>query len=50
MLLDVADRIGSVERGKDADLLVLDGDPLASTTHIRYVVSGGSLVVTPEDR
>lgn len=47
--LDCADRLGSVERGKDADLLLLDGDPLLTSTHLRYVVSGGSVVVTPED-
>jgi imidazolonepropionase-like amidohydrolase len=46
---DVADRLGSVERGKDAELLVLDGDPLIGTTNVRYVVSGGRVVVTPED-
>jgi imidazolonepropionase-like amidohydrolase len=45
--LDVGDRIGSLERGKDADLLVLDGEPLSSTSRVLYVVSGGDLVVTP---
>lgn len=47
-LFDVDDRIGSVERGKDADLLLLDGDPLTSGGRVRYVVSAGRLVVTPE--
>jgi imidazolonepropionase-like amidohydrolase len=47
--LDVADRLGSVERGKDAELLVLDGEPLTGTTSVRYVISGGRVVVTPED-
>ncbi len=42
---DVGDRIGSVERGKDADLLVLDGDPLDTTARIRFVVSQGRVVV-----
>jgi imidazolonepropionase-like amidohydrolase len=46
---DVGDRLGSVERGKDAELLVLDGDPLVGTTNVRYVISGGRVVVTPED-
>ena len=48
-MLDVADRLGSVERGKDAELLVLDGEPLATPTSVRYVISGGRVVVTPED-
>lgn len=47
--LDVADRVGSVEVGKDADLLVLDGEPLSTTTRVLYVLSGGDVVVTPED-
>jgi imidazolonepropionase-like amidohydrolase len=43
--LDAGDRIGSLEQGKDADLLVLDGEPLATTTRVLYVISGGELVV-----
>jgi imidazolonepropionase-like amidohydrolase len=48
-LLDVADRLGSVERGKEADLLLLDGDPLDSGTHVQRVISAGRLVLNPED-
>jgi len=44
---DVADRMGSVQRGRRADLLVLDGEPLLSTTRVRYVLSGGRVVVSP---
>ncbi len=47
--LDVSDRLGSVERGKDAELLVLDGDPLVGSTNVRYVISSGRVVLTPED-
>ncbi|MEM7305144.1 MAG: amidohydrolase family protein [Planctomycetota bacterium] len=42
---DVDDRLGSVERGKDADLLVLSGDPLDSTARIQFVISQGRVVV-----
>ena len=43
--LDAGDRIGSLEQGKDADLLVLDGEPLATATRVQYVITGGELVV-----
>lgn len=46
---DINDRVGSVERGKDADLLLLDGEPLEATTRVMYVVTGGRVVITPED-
>jgi imidazolonepropionase-like amidohydrolase len=41
--LDVAGELGSVEPGKRAELLVLDGDPLRSTTRVQYVISGGKV-------
>jgi imidazolonepropionase-like amidohydrolase len=47
--LDVADRLGSIERGKDADLLLLDGDPLDADTHVQRVISAGHIVLNPED-
>jgi len=37
--------VGAVERGKDAELVVLDGDPLDSTTRVRYVISHGQVVI-----
>jgi imidazolonepropionase-like amidohydrolase len=45
---DASERLGSLERGKDAEILVLDGEPLSSTSTVRYVVSGGRLVVEPQ--
>ena len=40
-VFDLGDRIGSVEQGKEADLLVLDGDPLDSSTRVQVVISAG---------
>lgn len=42
--LDLADRIGSVESGKQADLLLLTGDPLSATTRVEHVLLAGEIV------
>ena len=33
-ILGVADRVGSLEPGKDATLIITDGDPLETTSHV----------------
>jgi len=33
-ILDLGDRVGSLEPGKDADLVILSGDPLSVYTHV----------------
>lgn len=40
-ILGVADRVGSLEVGKDADLALYDGDPFEYTTHCVGVVVNG---------
>jgi imidazolonepropionase-like amidohydrolase len=40
-MLGVADRVGSLQKGKDADFAVLTGDPLEATTRIERVVVSG---------
>jgi imidazolonepropionase-like amidohydrolase len=40
-IMDIADRLGSIEVGKIANLVVADGDPLEARTHIRYVFIDG---------
>jgi imidazolonepropionase-like amidohydrolase len=43
-LLGVADRVGSLEVGKDGDLALYDGDPFEYTTHCVRVVINGQVV------
>jgi imidazolonepropionase-like amidohydrolase len=43
-VLGVADRVGSLEVGKDADVLVLDGPPLSMKTWVERVYVNGELV------
>lgn len=45
-ILGVADRLGTIEPGKIANLIVTDGDPLEITTNIRHLIIGGADVPT----
>jgi imidazolonepropionase-like amidohydrolase len=40
-IMKVSDRIGSIEPGKIANLVVADGDPLEARTHVRHVFIDG---------
>ena len=40
-ILGVADRLGSIEPGKVADLFIADGDPLEIATHVEQVYIAG---------
>lgn len=42
--IGVADRVGSLEIGKDADIVIADGSPMVSTTKIRKVLIDGKIV------
>ena len=52
-MLELEDRIGSLERGKDADFVVLSGDPLSVYTKVLQTWVEGEMVFdhsTPQDR
>ena len=52
-MLDLQDRVGTLEPGKDADFLVLSGDPFSTYTHVEETWAGGERVFdrsNPEDR
>jgi imidazolonepropionase-like amidohydrolase len=42
--LGFADRLGSIEPGKDADLAIFDGDPLLPTSRVTHTIIGGQVV------
>lgn len=49
-ILGVEQRVGTIESGKDADLVVLDGDPLELTTSIRWVIVNGKTIEKKKDQ
>ena len=42
--IGVADRVGSIEVGKDADFVLCEGDPLVSSTVIKTVLIDGCVI------
>ena len=44
--IGVEDRVGSLEAGKDADVVLTDGDPLVSSTTIEKVIVDGEVRVS----
>ena len=43
-ILGIANRVGSLEAGKDGDIALFDGDPFEYTTHVIGVVINGQVV------
>ncbi|MGK7390055.1 MAG: amidohydrolase family protein [Candidatus Cyclobacteriaceae bacterium M2_1C_046] len=43
-IIGVGDRVGSLEKGKDADLVLFDGDPFEYTSHVTTVIINGEVV------
>lgn len=49
-MLGVDQRVGSIEKGKDADLVVLGGDPLELTSPVQLVIVNGKIVFQREEK
>ncbi|HEX7901328.1 MAG TPA: amidohydrolase family protein [Planctomycetota bacterium] len=49
-LLGADKRLGSLEKGKDADLLLFDGDPLSAKARLRRVFLGGREIYAEDVR
>lgn len=47
-IIGVADRVGSLEVGKDADVVVFSGDPLDYRTQVELVLVNGEPVCIRE--
>ena len=43
-IIGVGDRVGSLERGKDGDVAVFDGDPFEYTSHVCATIIEGQVV------
>jgi imidazolonepropionase-like amidohydrolase len=42
-ILGIDDRVGSLSKGKDADAVVFDGDPMEYTSHVQQVLVQGAV-------
>ena len=49
-VLRVEDRVGSLEKGKDANILFFDGDPFAATTNLEAVLLEGDFITDEVER
>ena len=43
-ILGVEDRVGSIEKGKDADLVIVNGHPFDYLSHVLYTIIDGEVV------
>jgi imidazolonepropionase-like amidohydrolase len=49
-MLGVDERVGSIQAGKDADLVVFGGDPLELTSPVQIVIVNGTIVFQREEK
>ena len=43
-ILGISDRVGSIKEGKDADIVLYDGNPFEYTSHVCVVIINGEIV------
>lgn len=48
-IMGVERQLGSIEPGKDADVLILDGDPLNYKTFVQTALVNGKVVYRKDD-
>jgi imidazolonepropionase-like amidohydrolase len=48
-MLRIDDRVGSLAPGKDGDVVILDGDPLSTFSHVLYTVVEGEIAYQRPD-
>ena len=46
--LGMQSELGQVRRGRRAELLILDGDPLSVGTQVQFAISGGEVILEPK--
>jgi imidazolonepropionase-like amidohydrolase len=48
-ILGIDDRVGTLEKGKDADLVIWDSNPLKGPAHVLYTIVEGEIIHKSED-
>ncbi|UCG58273.1 MAG: amidohydrolase family protein [Phycisphaerales bacterium] len=47
-ILGISERLGSIEKGKDADVVIFSGDPLELSSRVEVVIVGGQILYQRE--
>lgn len=49
-MLGIENRVGTMEAGKDADLVLWSGEPFQPTSRVAGVLVGGELILDPRPK
>ncbi|HBQ64695.1 MAG TPA: amidohydrolase, partial [Clostridiales bacterium] len=47
-IVGIGERVGSIEPGKDADLVIMDGHPFDLKSRVRFTIINGNVVYESE--